>query len=827
MNLNLATLLITAIGAICLGIAVYQRTPDRVWNRIFGVHAALAGTWTFVIYLVMSANTASEAGLFLRLTHPFGAMAICTVVDFVWVFPDKIDYALSRRRLALYACGMAVATVSIAPNLYHSIELSQGIVQVQYGWPLIPFGLFSLGALLYADVVLLRKVMRLSGVQRVQVAWVLIGLAGTHLWGLVTIIVIPLLGGGTDWSGWGPVGLLSTQAGMGYAIAKHRLMRPGVALRRLAVSSLSVSVVLALGVAALSLAAPYMRAHSFAMSLVYMIAGLVMGMIIVLIHERITGRMREWGRTGADPAVVQAETESQILRTLDVEQLLDLLARSLNDAIEPSRVSVYTWAPQVDLFIPRVTLKDGRGNGDAREAAPIERDHPILELVARDRGMLTRDHIFRFASLEHSVELSAAMDQLEVQLVAPMIWEDELIGVVGIGPKRSGEMYSDGELRFVADMALQASLALRNADLYAETAALKDFNERILTQMDNAVIVTDDRERILVFNAAAERLFQIEMEEARGSSIDLLPDGIAACIRESLCSGQILSSRQVDIQGKDRVIPIGCSTSPLTGEGQASQGAVAVISDLTLIQELDRERQEAERLQLIRVISAGMAHEIRNPLVAIRTFAELAPRRLDDPDFRSNFLTVAQQEIGRIDKLVSDLLTLSKPAEAVVEPVDLRDLCEQVMRSMGGMAEKKGIALRLDLGELEAWPMGDETRLHQALLNLARNAVDAEPPDGVVTLSLAQRVGERGTPVASVRVHNAGSYIPPDQTEEIFRPFVSKKAQGTGLGLAICQTIIEEHNGRISVSSGPGEGTAFTVEIPLTASLVASTAGEK
>ena len=221
-----------------------------------------------------------------------------------------------------------------------------------------------------------------------------------------------------------------------------------------------------------------------------------------------------------------------------------------------------------------------------------------------------------------------------------------------------------------------------------------------------------------------------------------------------------------------------------------------------------------------------MAHEIRNPLVAIRTFAELAPRRLDDPDFRSNFLTVVRDEIMRIDKLVGDLLTLSKPADAVVEELDIDLICRGVMRAMSGVAEAQQVELRLQLDELHGVARGDETRLHQALLNLVSNAIDAEPEGGEVTLETLSRADEESGENVCIRVHNPSSYIPQDQTDEIFRPFVSRKAKGTGLGLAICQTIIEEHRGDVRIESTREGGTTFVVELPLSNARIAAPTGE-
>jgi len=800
LGLKETALAITAIAAVTLGIAVYQRTPDRVWNRLFAVHAVGGGIWTFLNYLLEVADSPTEASIWLRLTHPVVAMVICTVVDFAWVFPDRIDYAPTNARVALYTIGAVMGAVAFAPDLVRSIGLGGDIVNVVYGWPFVPFGIFTVGALGYADVVLLRKAVRLEGVQRVQVIWVLIGLAGSHFVASLVIIIIPLIWGTTAYSGWGAGGYIITLAGMSYAIAKHRLMRPETALRRVASAMVSAGVVLSIGIGSVEALQPTLTSRGVPMNLAYLATGLVMGMLIVLVHGPVTA-----------------------------------FVKRLFSALEPTNVVVYTMTRPGTELAPRAIIQHN-GNAGRERPAVIALSNRLVEVVLEEGSPVTRDQVFRFGPLKDARRLALLMDELDAQIAAPMLWEDELIGLVtlgprlsGDGPRLSGDMYAHDDLRFVTDMALRASLALRNADLYAETAALKDFNERILRQMDNAVVVTDTEERIVVYNEAAERLLGLPAEKALHRSIGVLPEGIANCIRASLGSGRTLPSQHMTIERDHSLVPLACSTSPLSAEGSGSQGAVAVISDLTLIQELDREREEAERLALIRMISAGMAHEIRNPLVAIRTFAELAPKRLDDPDFRSNFLTVAQQEISRIDRLVGDLLTLSKPADAVVEPIDVNEISRQVTQAAAGLAETQDVAIELVTDDLKGFVQGDSARFHQALTNLVRNAIEAEPAGGRVRLTTELCAGdEGGSPSVRIRVHNAGSYIPPEQRREIFRPFVSRKTTGTGLGLAISRTIVEELDGTISVESSVEGGTEFVVELPVSNSRApAGTVGDR
>lgn len=243
MNFNLLALAITAAGSISLGIAVYQRTPDRVWNRLFAIHATILGLWVLCNYMIMAADMPAEAGIYLRLSHPLVVLGICTVVDFAWVFPERIEYAHNSRRLLLYTMGVAFGTIGFAPDLYHSIELGPGVVNVDYGWPLIPFGIFAVSTLAYADIVLLRKAMHLEGIQRTQVIWMLMGLAGAHLMALAVIIIVPLIWGTTAYSGWGACGVIFQLAGTGYAIARHRLMPPGMAARRALTAVLTLGLV--------------------------------------------------------------------------------------------------------------------------------------------------------------------------------------------------------------------------------------------------------------------------------------------------------------------------------------------------------------------------------------------------------------------------------------------------------------------------------------------------------------------------------------------------------------------------------------------------------
>jgi len=446
----------------------------------------------------------------------------------------------------------------------------------------------------------------------------------------------------------------------------------------------------------------------------------------------------------------------------------------------------------------------------------LSSDSIVIQAASEARDLLERSQIMRFHSLEEAKPLLAAMRELDTEIVAPILWEDRLIGLVLIGEKLSGDMYSPDELAMLRNMMPQVSLATRNAQLYGEVVRINEYNENILLRMQSGVIAVDANQTIVLFNPAAEEILGISVDHAMNQELDVLPQSIIGCLRGALADSPRHSEYHFQVQrpGGDTV-PVACSTTAWTGSSLSQRGAMVVISDLTIVEELERERQQAEHLALIRVLSAGMAHEIRNPLVAIRTFAELLPSRWEDADFRVNFLATAHAEIERIERLLTDLLMLSKPADAVAEKIDVDGVCEGVVRTMSPRAEARGVELVTELQTDGRQPVGDKSRLHQALLNLVTNAVEAEPQSGLVRITTREAVDRERDPIVVISVHNANSHIAEGQLEEIFKPFYSRRSGGTGLGLAICQTIIQEHNGVIRVQSDPDNGTEFVVELPL------------
>jgi two-component system, NtrC family, sensor kinase len=246
--------------------------------------------------------------------------------------------------------------------------------------------------------------------------------------------------------------------------------------------------------------------------------------------------------------------------------------------------------------------------------------------------------------------------------------------------------------------------------------------------------------------------------------------------------------------------------------GAVAAGASVALENASLSRQLRRSEQVLERanqLSSLGMLAAGIAHEIRNPLVAVKTFLDLLPQRLDDREFLTQFRDLSLSELRRVTDLITDLLALGKSKTADRREIEIAPTLEPVLRLMESSARKRQVAVNVRLAPNLPAIWGDSDQLKQIALNLLLNAIESSAPGSPVALEVRAL---RDVVVLEVRDHGAG--IPADQLETIFHPFFTTKESGTGLGLALVHQMIVEHGGQITVESVIGHGTTFRVTLP-------------
>ena len=227
------------------------------------------------------------------------------------------------------------------------------------------------------------------------------------------------------------------------------------------------------------------------------------------------------------------------------------------------------------------------------------------------------------------------------------------------------------------------------------------------------------------------------------------------------------------------------------------------------------QKETAEKLASLGTIAAGLAHEIKNPLVSIKTLAQLLPERFDDPEFRNHFANIAINEVDRIGSIVSDLLDFAKSSEPKIESFDMVRLIGDTLLMLFPQLTPKGIIVKKRFAEGLPLIRGDHSQLKQVLLNLLINSMEAMPHGGKITVDVFKDEDVIHGNRLIVRVMDTGTGVREEDKIHLFEPFFTTKGGGTGLGLSICRKITEKHNGEITIESVHNQGTTVTLTLPL------------
>lgn len=353
---------------------------------------------------------------------------------------------------------------------------------------------------------------------------------------------------------------------------------------------------------------------------------------------------------------------------------------------------------------------------------------------------------------------------------------------------------------------------LQNSYLVRRTLdEMRTYTRNVLESMPNGLITVDRSMTVATFNPTALEALRKTKEEVKGRPIsELLP--LEDEVKQVLSDSSAIVDKEVKIawEGKGKSF-LALSVSPLKQpDSDLSSGAVIILRDMTVIRELEQKVALNEKFAALGRLSAGVAHEIRNPLNSIKGFIQYFQKKLklDREDFRYTELMLT--EVDRLNRVISKLLAYSKPREPrlAVRAVDeILDHCVKVVEREATEAGVEIVRAPRDNGV--PLVLMDTDQMTQVFLNLLINAVEASSRGG--RIEVGYDMDESGSPV--VFVQDSGPGIEREDLDKIFDPFFSTKKKGTGLGLAIVKSIIEGHGGEIEVDSEPGKGTRFLITL--------------
>jgi signal transduction histidine kinase len=250
------------------------------------------------------------------------------------------------------------------------------------------------------------------------------------------------------------------------------------------------------------------------------------------------------------------------------------------------------------------------------------------------------------------------------------------------------------------------------------------------------------------------------------------------------------------------------SILPLRAGAQSE--TIVVLNRLTSAPVFEQNLRRLDRLAGLGALSASMAHEIKNGMVAIKTFVDVLAQKGQDTELTE----IVGRELARINTIVSQMLRFAGPNRAAFSTVRVHDLLDHSLRLMQHQISGKLISLQRQYRAAPDTVRGDDAQLQQAFMNLLLNAVDAMGTNGVLTVGTETAKDEQGATRLWVNIQDDGVGIAPEHLDRMFEPFFTTKKQGTGLGLAVSQRIALDHHGAIHVQSEPGKGSAFRLSLP-------------
>jgi PAS domain S-box-containing protein len=502
----------------------------------------------------------------------------------------------------------------------------------------------------------------------------------------------------------------------------------------------------------------------------------------------------------------------RVLRRLEnVDALLTDIVEAVADAAGASRVGIFARTRHGDRYRMRAGL---RCLPETSELEFGER-HALVRWFELRAHLISRANLALTPDQKQRLLMRRALENFGADVIVPLYTSGRIIGWIFFGSRITGQPFDSSDLEGLMMVAEHVSTVLENALLYEEAALQRTLAETLLKTIPPGIVAIDDNAIVRWFNPMAEQIFGLTTSDVLNKPVETVGSRLAGLLREALDSETSLPPQRWIESNTRRSLSV---EARRVSDDRIPLGAVAVITDLTS-QEMSREKQAlVDRAAFWTDLAASMSHEIRNPLVAIKTFAQLLPERFEDADFRKEFNEIVVHEIDRLDKIITQINNFAHPPELILKPIDLRTSVKKAVEIARSRFDVNGrVQVETSLPNDLPRVLGDETALAEAFAHLVANAAEAlaDKPKARITVS-AKSVRDAGrTSGVVVTVRDNGHGISPELKDKIFSPFCTTKPRGMGLGLPIVKRTVFDHNGRVEIDSSP-QGTQVNVMLPAT-----------
>jgi signal transduction histidine kinase len=588
--------------------------------------------------------------------------------------------------LGLSFTDQIVSSLGVSPKMF------------DYG-PLYPFfSIYLTGFMILGFLFLIQTYRKAVGIERLQVKYCLLGMFFTSAPALINNLFLPMAGvSSLNWLG--PPFTMIMLGFTAYSIVRHRLMDINIVFTK-GTTYIFLLVLLFIPLLLISI----LSQELFFGKISYLHTLIVF--LLLFLAATLFGRMKP----SAEKAVQQilfrdrydyrdtlGQFSKALVSILDLQSLSKRIIDTVTRTMGVEKASLFLISEEKGGY----SLQESKNVNRAGSPQHLPNDDPLPFYLQKTGEIIIREELAKRAHIPVINNVVNKMSLLEAEVSIPLLWKEQLIGMINLSHKFTKDIYSREDIELLSTLANQTAIAIENARLFEDLKRSKSYVRR------------------------------------------------------------------------------------------------------------------ADRLASLGTLTAGLAHEIRNPLVAIKTFTHLLPERIDDQEFRDKFLQIASGEVDRISSLVTELLDFARTSDPKLEMENINIILDGMILLVSTEANKKQINVDKIYDSNLPFVQIDREQMKQVFLNILLNAIEATPEKGKITVGTRAFLKPGGEPYVQIEFTDTGSGIPQDELEEIFNPFFTTKKTGSGLGLSISNQIVQDHKGYIDVESQVGKGSSFFVNLPV------------
>lgn len=819
-----------------LGVFVLLRNPANTVNKRFCIFALAISLWIFFVFFLLQTTNPGLATFRLKLVFCAAMFIPSTFFFFSSVFPDRVEIPINRY-LSIFFFTISFLLVFFSPYIVVSVSFVKQTPQARYGWLFPVFWFYFIACMGYSIYSLYRKNLHCYGIKRLQIQYVYLGATASVLLGSATNFILPMLG---IWQVemFVPCVIIPFPVSVAYAIVKYQLLDISVIIRRTTMYA-SLSIILGTTYIVIGMLISIVLPVSEMSNIIKTLVSTIIVVIVFLsindsIHHIID---KTFFHTLYSCPKILSESTKKLSSIYDLNELFRYSIQYLYDSIGIEKICILIQDEKTKNYTLRLSI-----NPLSESNILLFNQNAVVQWLLRNKTVLSREQMGRFAHGKDEQHLEDTLTSLDIETYIPVFLEDDLYGILLLGKKANKKIFTQEDVQMFLAFSGQLAMALHNARLYSALKEDKNYRENILQSLKNGIIVVDNNDNVTFLNREARTILGLGDTNATEIILERFINETYLFFKNTISSGAEQYSMETIITRENEKIPCEVSATVLKTEAGERIGILMIIIDLTELKLLQAEKQHSDRLAHLGTLAANIAHEIKNPLVAINTYFQLLPYKKNDAEFQNNFQKIALKEIQRINRIIEDMLDLAAPSKPNLQQIDIRYAIMDTVNLLKDVAAEKGVEITTFLAEEESFVTADEDKVKQMVINVLQNSIDATSRNGHIKVSTDVNASlsvfrkkakehpgsvfysfdsscERNShePHFIIEVSDDGIGIPAQKMSNIFEPFFTDKEKGTGLGLSVVYKIMEEHQGSIHVESKEGYGTDFHLCLPLNA----------